>query len=427
MPTRRDFILGTGAAALALALPRAIRAAESDRKPKLAVLTTVYRKYSHSDHIAGRFLFGYSLDGKHHQPPYEIASMYVDQIRDDNLSVGLSERFGFRHCKNVREALTLGGDKLAVDGVLLIAEHGDYPVNEIGQIEYPRYEMFAEIVAEFRRSGRTVPVFNDKHFSYNWVKAKQMYDWSRELKFPLQAGSSLPVTWRIPELEFPLETRFDSALVAAYSHPEVYGFHALETLQCHLERRAGGETGVARVQAFKGADVWKQGEKGAWPMDLLESALARSQSCNIGKVRDNVLDPLVYVVEYRDGQKGAVALLNGHVEDFNFAARVKGEKTPRSTLHMLPARPGVKYFDALTYNIERMLQAGKAVIPPERTLLVSGILEAALQSKAQGSRVVETPYLDVSYRAPEDSGYFHGPIDPQGELDAHTNNARGGG
>jgi hypothetical protein len=424
MPNRRDFLLTTGAAALSLALPRSVRAAEGDRKPKLAVITTVYRQYSHSDHIAGRFLFGYSLDGKHHQPPYEVASMYVDQIGDNNTSLGLSKRFGFRHCQDVREALTLGGDKLAVDGVLLIAEHGDCPVNEIGQIEYPRYEMFSEIVAEFRRSSRSVPVFNDKHFSYNWAKAKQMYDWSRELKFPLQAGSSLPVTWRIPELEFPLETRFDSALVAAYHHPEVYGFHALETLQCHLERRAGGETGVARVQAFQGDDVWKQGEKGAWPLDLLEPALARSYSCNIGSVRENVANPLVYTIEYRDGQKGSIALLNGHVEDFTFAARVKGEKTPRSTLHMLPSRPGVKYFDALTYNIERMLQAGQAVIPPERTLLVSGILEAALQSKAQGSKVIETPHLAVSYRAPTDSGVFRGPIDPQGELDAHTNNAR---
>ncbi|HVW02850.1 MAG TPA: hypothetical protein VHB77_21000, partial [Planctomycetaceae bacterium] len=70
MPNRRDFLLTTGAAALSLALPRSVRAAEGDRKPKLAVITTVYRQYSHSDHIAGRFLFGYSLDGKHHQPPY---------------------------------------------------------------------------------------------------------------------------------------------------------------------------------------------------------------------------------------------------------------------------------------------------------------------------------------------------------------------
>ena len=85
----------------------------------------------------------------------------------------------------------------------------------------------------FKDSGRSVPVFNDKHLSWNWEWAKEMYDTSRSMGFPLMAGSSLPVTWRRPELELPLETAIDEALVAAHGPLDSYGFHALETLQGH--------------------------------------------------------------------------------------------------------------------------------------------------------------------------------------------------
>jgi hypothetical protein len=207
-------------------------------------------------------------------------------------------------------------------------------------------------------------------------------------------------------------------LVVAYSHPEIYGFHTLETLQCHVERRAGGEVGVKSVRALTGADVWKAGDAGVWPLDLLEAALGRSHTINLGNVRENVRDPLAYLIEYRDGFRATALMLNGHVEDFLFAARVQGKPEPVSTMHYLPGRPGVKYFDALTYNIERMLAAGKAVIPIERTLLVSGVLEALLQSKLQKSQSIATPHLEVAYQAPEDSGYLRGPVDRTGQRSA---------
>ena len=412
--SRRRFLAAAGCALCTL--PATVHAAPPQRK-KLAVITTVYRQYSHSAHIAGRFLFGYSLHGQPHLPDYEVASMYVDQAGEDDLSAGLAQKFGFRRCSSIREALVLGGNSLAVDGVLLIGEHGDYPVNELGQTLYPRYEMFAEIVAQFRRAGRTAPVFNDKHLSYSWAKAKQMADWSRELNFPLQAGSSLPVTWRFPELELPLETQVETALAVAFGRPEIYGFHLLETLQCHVERRRGGETGVRKVQAISGDAVWRAGAAGEWPQELLAAALDRSHTAEIGTVRDNARDPLLYLIDYRDGFRASALMLNGHVQDFTFAARIAGRQDPVSTLHYLPERPGVKYFDALTFNIERMLAAGKAVVPLDRTLLVSGVLESLLRSRFQNSKPVETPHLAIAYRAPADSGYLHNPVDPRGQRD----------
>ena len=138
---------------------------------------------------------------------------------------------------------------------------------------------------------------------------------------------------------------------------------------------------------------------------------------NLGELRDNVPQPIAYLVEYNDGFQAAALMLNGHVEDFTFAAKVQGQPRPVSTMHYLPGRPAVKYFDALTWNIERMLAAGRAVIPIERTLLVSGVLEALCQSLAKEGAIVETPHLAVTYQAPEDSGRMTGPIDPLGQRE----------
>jgi hypothetical protein len=247
-----------------------------------------------------------------------------------------------------------------------------------------------------------------------------MYDWSRELRFPFMAGSSLPVTWRRPELELPLNTPVEDALVAAYGPAEVYGFHALETLQCMVERRKAGETGVKAVTCLTGRDVWKAGDAGQWSWDLLEAALGRSESVCPGDIRRNVgsapvqgmpaTPALAFLIEYRDGARGTVLLLNGHIQDFCFAAKVKGEAKPQSCLFHLPPPPGAKYFDALTMNIEKLLETGRPPYPVERTLLTSGMLDALLTSQQKRGERVATPELEIRYAAPVDSGFVRGGV-----------------
>ncbi len=400
---------------------RPARLGREGRKP-IAVLCTVYRPLSHAFHIAGRFLDGYARDGQLHVPGYYVRSLCVDQTPDNDLSRSIARKYDVRVARTVRsipEAL-LDGDKLAVDGVLVIGEHGNYPLNDRGQILYPRLEMMEQVVAAFRKAGRSVPVFNDKHLSYSWDKAKQIVEWSAELKFPLMAGSSLPVTWRRPELELPLQAPVEEALVAAYGPVEVYGFHALEALQVMLERRKGGESGVKAVTCLTGKDVWKAGDQGLWSWDLLEAALARSESVCPGDVRENTgaypvqgmpaTPPVAFLVEYRDGTRGTALLLNGHIQDFNFAARIKGESRPASCLFHLPPPPGARYFDALVANIEKLLDTGHAPYPVERTLLTGGILDFAMLSRQQGGNRIETPELQVHYAAPADSGFLRGSV-----------------
>jgi hypothetical protein len=393
--------------------------AAEGRKP-LAVVTTVFRPLAHAYHIAGRFIYGYTREGAFHVPHQYVRSLCVDQTPENDLSREVGREFGVRVTRDVAEALTDESGKLAVDGVLLIGEHGNYPRNDKGQILYPRYELLEQIVAVFRKSGRAVPVFNDKHLSYSWTRAKQMAAWSQELHFPLMAGSSLPVTWRRPELELPTGAALEDGLVAAYGPIEVYGFHALEALQVMMERRGAGETGVKAVTCLTGTDVWKAGDAGLWSWELLEAALGRSETVNVGDVRRNVGSMAVqtmpatpataFLVEYRDGARGTVLLLNGHVQDFTFAGRVKGETKPASCLFCLPAPPGAKYFDCLVANIEKLFDTGRPPYPVERTLLTGGVLEAAMDSHYRRGSRVETPELDVHYSAPADSGFVRGGI-----------------
>src|SRR5947209_16671587 len=179
MLSRRTFL---GAAAAGLA-PAAFAASEDaprgDRK-RLAIVTTVWQHGSHAWHMAERFLVGYPVRGHWHRPPLEVVSAYVDQKPGGDLSRKRAEEFGFKIYPTIAEALRCGGEKLAVDAVLVIGEHGDYPRNDIGQKLYPRYEFFKQIVDVFRKDGRSVPVFSDKHLSWKWDWAKEMVDTARK-------------------------------------------------------------------------------------------------------------------------------------------------------------------------------------------------------------------------------------------------------
>jgi hypothetical protein len=429
--TRRQFLHTSAAAAVGAPgeqptqpeRPRSLPPVRPEQpKRRLAVITTVYYYLSHSYHICGRFLHGYLRNGRMHYPDWSIAGMHVAQVGKNDLSQELSKEFKFNLYKTVQEALTLGGDKLAVDGVLLIAEHGDYPYNQRGQKLYPRYEMFQRIVEVFRKSNRSVPVFVDKHLSYDRKLAREMVATSRKMNFPLMAGSSLPVTWRKPELEFPIGVGVKEALVAFLGEIEIYGIHAMEALQCMVERRTRAQQGVRAVQCLEGDAVWKAGEKGDWSWELLEHALGRSQTLNVGDVRANcrrfaamsgraqfALSPVAFLVEYRDGLRATLLLLNGHVFDITFAARVAGQKNPVSTLFHLPGPPGAAFLQALTVRIEDFL-AGRPPYPVERTLLTGSILDYALESRVSKSARLETPDLDISYEPPKDSGFMRGDV-----------------
>lgn len=420
MLSRRDF-LGTTAA---LAAGSRVRADDPEGGPRkrLAVVTTEWRYHSHAWHMAERFLAGYPVRGRWHRPAIDVVSAYVDQFPRNDLSRDRAREFGFTIYPTVAEALRCGTDRIAVDAVLVIGEHGDYPDNEIGQKKYPRYEFFKQVVEVFKKDGQVRPVFNDKHLSWKWEWAREMVETARELKFPLLAGSSLPVTRRMPAVDLPYGAEVGEVMCVAMGGVDSYDFHALEVIQCMAERRKVGETGVVALQALRADPVWQALEAGGWEAGgwdpaLFEACLCRSQTLaqaptashrypTARQMRQWVKAPVAYRIEYADGLRATMLLLNGLVGDFTFAARVKGEPEPLSTLFHLPPNPNVVYSAALMAKAEEMVLTGKAPYPVERTLLTTGLVEAGMRSLAGGQKRLETPHLAVRYQAPRASLFW---------------------
>ena len=390
---------------------------------KLAVLMFEYvRLRGHANAILGKYFSGYNAfaktghkdlfvprmdagDGRPVRPRSRIVSMFTEQVPDDDQSRDISEKHGVPIFRTVREALTLGTDELAVDGVLLIGEHGDFPINDKGQTLYPRFELFLKTTDVFRESGRSVPIFSDKHLSYSWVQARRMVAIAKELNFALMAGSSLPVTWRRPNAEVPWGARVDHAVGVGLGQLDSYGFHLLESLQCMVERRRGGETGVAAVQCLEHEAVWNYLDRTPWAKRLFDSAISHDETCEAGKLRDLAKEPAVFLIDYKDGLQTAAFMLPGAFPDFTVAVDVEECSEPISTLMFLPhAFPHIHYhFVCQVENVEKMFESGQPTYPVERTLLTSGILDFVLESRIQGHQKIETPQLSVQYQAPKES------------------------
>jgi hypothetical protein len=398
---RREFLAATAACGLAPTALRAQLVAPPATDKKIAAIVTTYHRYSHADNIVTRFMEGYSIVGKSFPPPCKVASLYIEQVNDLDIGQPLARRWKVPLVKSIADALTLGGDKLAVDGVVIVGEHGDYPINDKGQKQYPRRRMFEEVVKVFRASKKSVPVFNDKHLAYAWDDAKWMHDQSKELGFPMLAGSSVPVTWRRPDLQPTAGVEWEQALSVGYGHFETYGFHTLEGLQVMTERRKGGETGVKAVQALAGKAAWEAAASGKWDRGLLDAAVAAVQAKvppkKLGKIEDDDAQAIVYLIEYNDGLQAVSFMSPRHCQEFAFAGRIKGQREPAACWYDLP-KPQRDHFSFLVQHTAQMMTTGKAPYPVERTLLTTGMLDFLMTSKASAGKRIETPQLAVKYQ-----------------------------
>jgi len=392
---RRHFIPLTAAPALP---------ASAQTRKRIACLSSTYHVRSHSDNFITRFLEGYWIHEKYYAPPFDVASLWMDQIHPADIGNRLASAYKVRRASSIADALTLGTGKLSVDGVILVCEHGNYPHNEKQQQLYPRYEYFQQVVDVFRKSGKSCPVFVDKHLSYDWKKAKQMYDWSHELKFPFMAGSSVPVTFRRPALDPPLGIAMESALSLGGGWVADGGiFHILETLQGFTERRKGGETGVKAVQMMTGDAVWKAQREGRWKRELLHAVLKRGERVSNAKPEDG--RAVLGLIEYNDGFRASLLAL-GHMTGEYLAAYQAGGKI-ESTLCYIPSENS-NNFSMLVHGITQMIATGKPSHPVERTLLVTGTLAALMDSRHSGEKRIETPHLNIRYQAGKQSWFAPG-------------------
>ncbi len=410
---RRAFLQSTAAlGALATAPAWFAPVCGADAKPriKVAAVFTELRHRSHAYNFLMNMLGRCLFRGEWLDLGLDVVSFYADQFPANDMTREVSKRFRVPLFKTIDEALCVGGRELACDAVLLIGEHGDYPDNGLGQRMYPRKPFFDQTVRTMRRSQRFVPVFNDKHLSYRWDWSKEMYDEARDLKIPLMAGSSVPLGERRPMVDMRAGAELRYAVSIHGGGMEVYDFHGFELLESFVESRRGGETGIASVQLVSGEAFASLIKTNAWPRDLVANALHAEESAGAkrqqrpilptGKPHPDVGDHAL-LITHVDGLKSVVYKHGKSSDRWNFACQLTDDRTPFLTSIYNGPWGNFNLFNALSHAIADFFKTGKSPYPVERTLLASGLLEAAMRSHAADGKVVETPELKIAYESPD--------------------------
>ncbi|MEJ7694409.1 hypothetical protein [Daejeonella sp.] len=415
------FVLGEDGSIISITEQLSKAFAGQEGIKKIAFITHIYRNSAHADVIGTKLFLGIPADEGMIAPQIKIASVYIEQIGENDTGVRIARMNNTPVYPTVEEALTLGGDKLAVDAVVYVGEHGDYPYNRLGMKLYPRMNYLERIFRVFDASKKSVPVFTDKALSYSWLDSKWIYDRAQELNVPMMAGSSLPYCWRDKPLEHPLGAKISEAVAIGYASLDAYGFHVTEILQCMVERRAGGETGVKSVEGLKGDDVWKAIDTGKISQKLVDAACDTIQGKATGNMREIVETPFAVIVNYSDGTKGVILMLDKYVNT-GWAYSAKTSKGIMATEFVLSGGPIYAHFSYLTLNIQKFILSGPTA-PIERNLLTSGIIDMGIRSLAKGE-VIKTPFLNIKYNAagyepirptsPRPTGQSIGPWPPKG-------------
>lgn len=409
LPSRRQVLGAIGAAVLTASTRISQGREDEPKRPRVAAVVTEFTYRSHAHVILENFLEPYYFNGVLTDPGVDVVSLYVDQVPEGrDMSRDVAKQYRIATYPTIAGALTLGGDNLAVDGVLSIGEHGNYPLNDRGQRMYPRKRFFDEIVAVFKETRRVVPLFNDKHLSFRWDWAAEMVETAKTLKIPFMAGSSVPLAQRRPPLELPAEAKIEEALAIHGGPLESYDFHGLELLQSIVEARRDGESGVSEIQLLDGDAVWKAADEGRWTYALAEAAM-QAELGNPKRERGALKDFIepadgkqypahAISIKYKDGLKATVLCLGHRSTRWNFACRLAEKPEPLATAFNVGPWENRNLFKALSHAIQVHIRDGKAPYPVERTLLVSGMLAAAMDSRFEKSKPLATPHLEFPYQ-----------------------------
>jgi len=424
--TRREMLEMTSMAGLAALTGVASDAVAqtAPKRPRIACLVSYWGlPTSHADWIVNKLLDGYWWKGAHTPSQVDVVSVYIHQLDTSLLGQKVCKAKNISIFKTVGEAVTLGGKELAVDGVVIVAEHGNYPTDLKGHWLLPRWWIYQQVIRVFEQSKRSVPVFNDKHLSYNWDDAKWMFDKSRELNFPLTGGSSIPTYFRKPEIELTVDTPIKNSIVVGDTADEGATFHCVDVLQAFVDRRKGGETGVKSVQSIRGPETWNWVERNRWAGNLLE-AVRKNFDLKPNYFQES-RNPNVCIVEYRDGTQAAV--ISGRGVGWTYAGEIEGQNDPTIVSMLGWPGPISQYHAANAHEhwIVEMMLTRREPFNAERLLLSTGIVNNCMESNWENGRYsavgrrIETPFLDMKYRS------THGPLFEAGPRPPNTPYIRG--
>jgi hypothetical protein len=153
---------------------------------------------------------------------------------------------------------------------------------------------------------------------------------------------------------------------------------------------------VKSVQTFKDEGVYEAAKKGLFSMELIESACSAIKAKKPGTMKENAKNPQAVVIDYNDGSRGVALVMDDYYgSGWGFAAKVNGKIEVSEVI--LPDAP-FNHFSYLGLNAQEMFLTGKPQTPVERTLYASSIMDMALRSLYNGSKLIRTPFLNIKYK-----------------------------
>ncbi|MSU62507.1 MAG: hypothetical protein EXS31_08935 [Pedosphaera sp.] len=359
---------------------------------KLAVLIEEFALQTPSQQLLDRFLIGYPRNGEFHRLDGCAVSVYLP---NDERNVELDRRvkdFGLHREQNLSAATS------NADAVLLLPK---------GSGAMPDDLFLRETLENVPRG---CCCFTYGAMSSSLAEARKTTALASARKCPFVGGTSLPVAWRLPQLEIPIGTALKEALIVVQGNSPAAELDGLEGLLPLLQRRRGGESGVRRVRLLNASEIWRAGKEGLWSERLLSAAISRSDTPQGDPVKDGRTQDLVglglvpklaraprgWIIEHFDGLRSAILVLDGVVADFNFALQARDGSVLSAQIYRPPA-PSQHHFSRLADGLEEFFRTGIPPWPIERNLLTAGLLEAFRKCHAQIEARLETPQLKISY------------------------------
>lgn len=347
--------------------------------------------------LLDRLLMGYPRDGEFQQPTKRRVTACLTDRKPNAELERRAKDFGLARAEHSIEALA------KADAVVVV------PV----QSEPTDREHL--IATALQGAPNDCPVFVYGPLGSGLDAAQRHVDLAASRGLPLLAGTELPVTWRLPPVDVKPGTPLTDALVVVQGGSPRAELDALECLLPVIERRAGGETGVRRVQRLEGDALWKAGERKRWSWALLAAALSRSDSpqgdavkdgrtqdlVGLGLVRQLARHPHGWLVEHRGGLRSALLVLDGVVADYNFAVMTASREIISAQI-LRPPAPAQQAFSNLAAVVEDFFRTGKPLWSAGRSMLEAGLLDAFARLQTQGKSETKTPDLAIRYQ-PEKS------------------------
>jgi hypothetical protein len=362
---------------------------------RIAVVTTAYTPRSHAHVITTRWVAPLPTDADYEWtgPKTRLASIYIMQKNPGDPFLPLFEQHGVRNSPDIADALTLGTGELAVDAVMIIGEHGDFPHNEFKQKLYPRKEMFDAVMDIIEASGKNIPIFLDKHFSWSPDYAREMVARIERTGTPYFGGSCTPHNPMTPTPPSLHGRKLEEFLIISWGELEGYLFHALEVMESLVMEREGGETGLKEIRAWQGESAWQAIEEGHLPWELLDSAALAVDEETRKAVRQRIeqrLEPVeLFQLTYRDGLRSTIIRLNGTIRKWPWACRMAGEERLISAYPVAGSQELFHpHFARLSRRIEDFFLTRQPPIRPERVLFTTLACAACLKALAANGNPV---------------------------------------